>query len=58
MKKVIITGATGTVGGIMLQECLQSTELGKAIFEAGIKGAEKTILENRDIKESLEDKGF
>lgn len=31
MKNVIITGDTGMVGGIVLQECLQSDEIGKVI---------------------------
>jgi hypothetical protein len=34
---------------------VKSTELGKFIFEAGIKGADKTILENKDILNILED---
>jgi len=31
MKNAIITGATGMVGRIVLQECLQSDEIGKVI---------------------------
>ncbi|TKG93676.1 NAD-dependent epimerase/dehydratase family protein [Puteibacter caeruleilacunae] len=31
MSKVIITGATGMIGGIILQECLQSNEISEVI---------------------------
>lgn len=31
MKNVIITGATGMIGGIVLRECLNSAEIGKVI---------------------------
>ena len=30
---------------------ITSENLGKAMFKAGIQGAQKTILENQDIKE-------
>jgi uncharacterized protein YbjT (DUF2867 family) len=33
---------------------IKSTELGKAIFTAGIEGTEKTILENKDILKIIE----
>ena len=33
---------------------IKSTELGQAIFIAGIEGAEKSILENKDILNILE----
>ncbi|MDW7693982.1 NAD(P)H-binding protein [Flammeovirgaceae bacterium SG7u.111] len=37
--------------GLMANSSITSEELGKAMFQAGLSGAGKTILENKDIKE-------
>jgi len=54
MKNILITGATGMIGTIVLQEFLRSKEFGKAIYEVGVKGTEKTIIENKNIPNNLE----
>lgn len=38
---------------VMKNSSITSEELGKAMFKAGLEGTAKTILENREIKETL-----
>ena len=73
MKKILLTGATGMVGGLVTpwkepnftykvsrflyplikllggSSSIQSTELAASMFEVGMNGSEKEILENKDI---------
>jgi hypothetical protein len=53
MKNVIITGATGMVGRIVLQLGISSEDLAAAMVHAGLYGTgenENPILENKDIR--------
>lgn len=53
MKNVIITGATGMVGNIVLQQCLQSDEVGKVISisrkSVGISNPKLTEIIHQDF---------
>lgn len=53
MKNVLITGATGMIGGLVLQECLQSTNISKVTSfvrkESGIKNNKLTEVVVNDF---------